>query len=558
VWASGHSALGALATLVVVVTIAPAGASATVATGADLARLDASRAWLARNQTLDGGLPFTGVRGDLFRTHAWGVLGLAAANVDARLLARTGGRALFTVIENQASMIGDTEDYARFALAAHAIGADPRATGGVNLIDDGVLTGQLDSGAFAARRGATQPDVTATASAALALSTIGGQPVPRQAADTAVDWLLTVQNPDGSWPTGPPGGPDDVATTTLALEALATLRGFTSPSASATLARNRALSWLQLAQNADGGFGDTPGAPSATIPTAAACRALVAVGVDPHALVSSGGKAPMQFLAAAQNAATGEVAEVPGGPRAAQPTQTTAAAMLAFAAVTLPFQRSGAGPIDLPEQPIPAGLPSGPLLPNVTPAPAVPTRPSPPAPTPVAALPTIQPPATAPAGNDAGNGVTKIKPTKKRRAPDDGYGGEGLAGAGAGSGGGGGTVATPGAAARGGGGGGVSPGPVSAAAPSVAGASAPLPSRRVGGTRTRTKDSAPRSVEGTLIGRQSATEGARGSSTAAPGAAGARAGGHATPWWAIALALTIVAGMLTGVRLDRRSPELAL
>jgi hypothetical protein len=555
--ASGRRSLGTLAALVVVATIAPASAGATVATSADLARLDASRAWLARNQTLDGGLPFTGGRSDLYRTHAWGVLGLAAANVDARLLARTGGRALFTVIENQASIIGDTEDFARFALAAHAIGADPRAVGGVNLIDDGVLTGQLDSGAFAARGGATEPDVTATAYAALALSTIGGQPVPRQAADTAVDWLLTVQNADGSWPTGLPGGPGDVATTALALEALATLRGFTSPAAPATLARNRALSWLQLAQNADGGFGDTLGVPSTTIPTAAACRALVAAGVDPHALISSGGKAPLQFLASAQDAATGEVAEVPGGPRAAQPTQTTAAAMLAFAAVTLPFQRSGAGPIELPEQPIPAGLPSGPLLPNVTPAPAPRTSPQP-APTPVSAQPTIQPPATPPAGRGAGKGVTKIKTTKKRRAPDDGDGGEGLAGAGSGSGGGGGTVATPGAPARGGGGGGVSPGPVSAAAPSAAGASVPLPSGRVGGTRTRTKDSTPRSVEGTLIGRQSATEGARGSSTAAPGAAGAHAGGTSTPWWAIALALAIVAGVFTGVRLDRRSPEPAL
>jgi hypothetical protein len=111
---------------------------------------------------------------------------------------------------------------------------------------------------------------------------------------------------------------------------------------------------------------------------------------------------------------------------------------------------------------------------------------------------------------------------------------------------------------RGGGGGGVSPGPVSVAAPSVPGSGAPLPTGPTGGKRVKTGGTAPREVSGTLIGRQSATDGARGSSVAAPGASGAQSGGQTTPWWAIALALMILAGIAAGIRLDRRNPEVAL
>jgi uncharacterized membrane protein YfcA len=65
-------------------------------------------------------------------------------------------------------------------------------------------------------------------------------------------------------------------------------------------------------------------------------------------------------------------------------------------------------------------------------------------------------------------------------------------------------------------------------------------------------------VQGTLLGRQATTEGARGSSSAAAGALGAQAGGRTRPWWAVGLALAIALGVLTGIRLDRRRPEVAL
>ncbi len=86
----------------------------------------------------------------------------------------------------------------------------------------------------------------------------------------------------------------------------------------------------------------------------------------------------------------------------------------------------------------------------------------------------------------------------------------------------------------------------------------PRAAQRRGGTPTKATTDAPREVRGTLIGRDSATPGVAGSRAATPGAAGASAGRAPTPWWAIALALAILAGIAGGFRLDRRTPEVAL
>jgi squalene-hopene/tetraprenyl-beta-curcumene cyclase len=45
--------------------------------------------------------------------------------------------------------------------------------------------------------------------------------------------------------------------------------------------QTRALAWLRAAQNADGGFGGVPGAPSTAEETGLALRALLASGVQP-------------------------------------------------------------------------------------------------------------------------------------------------------------------------------------------------------------------------------------------------------------------------------------
>jgi hypothetical protein len=553
--------LGALA--MVALTAAPAVALSPTPTTppsvADGAALLKAEQRLVKSQRGDGGLPVAGLAA-VQRVNLWGALGLAAASVNARQQATSANsRTLFGLLRTFAAggELSDTADLALYLLAAHAVGfpavrGEQDGAGAHDIVDD-LLAAQLpgtspDAGGFAAQPGAGSADPQSTAYAVLALLSL--DPFDRSFATAAVDWLVGHQNGDGSW--GPlPGAPGDVEATATVREALS------AAGRDGSVAASRASSWLGTHQGIDGGWSRTGDGTTSDVPaTAAVARSLLAQGVNPVDANNNAGQSPMSFLRSAQGL-DGLVGRAPGVP-ADEPTQTTAIAMLAFGGTGLLFGpiAGGADTGGLPNQGPPAGLPSGPLLPTeaVTPAASAPAAPAPSAPAPA---PSIQAPAT-PSSSSAHEGVRRVKARRGTGTRGNGLAGAGGSGAGAGGGAGRGVSATPSAPGRDGGGGGVSPGPVSAAAPSVAGTPVPPSSSRTGGTRTRTEDSAPRSVQGTLIGRQSATEGARGSSLATPGAAGARSGGRTTPWWAIALALTILAGIAAGVRLDRRHPEVAL
>jgi hypothetical protein len=558
-----RTALGVLTVVALTATPALADGAAPFAppSAADGGALLKAKKWMTNNQSGDGGLPLTGFAAR-HRVNLWGALGLAAADDNARARAASANsRTLFGLLHGFATdgELSDTTDLALYLLAAHAVGftavrGEQNGPGGHDIVAD-LLATQLpgtspDSGAFELQPGSGSGDALSTAYAVLALRSL--DPFVQDYAIAAVGWLTAQQNLDGSWGQVP-GAPGDVETTATVREA------FTAVGQDAGIAASRASSWIGVRQGADGGWSRTGDGTTSDVPaTAAVARSLLAQGVNPNDANNNVGQSPMSYLRSAQGA-DGLVGRGPGLP-ADEPTQTTAIAMLAFGGTGLLFGpiAGGADTDELPNQAPPAGLPSGPLLPTETLAPTAST-PTAPAPTTPAPAPRIQAPAT-PSSSSARTGIQRVK---GRRDTGTRGGGIGTADAGSGSGGGGGgggqsaSVGT-GAITRDGGGGGVSPGPVSVAAPSVAGSAAPLHVGRTGGKRVKTGHTATREVSGTLIGRQSATDGARGSSVAVSGASGAQSGGRTTPWWALALALTILVGVAVGIGLDRRNPEVAL
>jgi hypothetical protein len=522
-------------------------------------RLVGTTEYLAKGQLSGGDLyPPAALLVDGASTQAWGALGLAAGGVNAATQKVPGGRPLYDSLKGNLGLLGSTGDAALFLLVeptVHDVREDDGTKGyEVEPLVNAVLGGQVrigpDAGGFAWQSpGFVAADARSTALAALALQGVRDDPDVRPAVGdpivSAVGWLGD-RGTTGTWTTLG-ASTADTETSALAVEAIQA-SGVSSPALRNAVSAFGA--WLQQRQNADGGFGTgAPGAPSDPLATAAVARALAATGTPPSEFrQADSGATPIDFLGAVQDPVDHHVGTT-------DPIRTTGYAALAFAGASLPLGHV-TGTYGLggqPPQKVPQNLPTGPTLPLEVPA-AKPTAPAPPPTTTPAPGPVLQPTATAPARGPST--VHQIKNTKK--PPAGVGGGTGDAGSGNGSGGGGGTVATAGAPDRAGGGGGAGTSRPEATSIPASAVPAPPAARRRGGTPTKATTEAPREVRGTLIGRDSATPGAAGSRAATPGAAGASAGRAPTPWWAIALALAILAGIAGGFRLDRRTPEVAL
>ena len=468
-----------------------------------------------------------------------------------------GATTLYDSLKGNLGVLNSTGDAALFLLVeptVHDVREDDGTNGyQVEPLVNAVLGGQVrigpDAGGFAWQSpGFVAADARSTALAALALEGVRDDPDVRLAVGdpivSAIGWLGD-HGAAGTWTTLGQSTPD-TETSALAVQAIQ------AGEVSSPTLRNAVSAfgaWLQQHQNPDGGFGTgAPGAPSDLPATAAAASALAAAGTAPSDFHHPDtGATPIDFLGAAQDPVDHHVGTT-------DPVRTTGYAALAFAGASLPlgYVTGSYGVGSRPPQTVPQNLPTGPTLPVETPT----TKPSSPTPQPAttpAPAPMLQPPSTAPARTPST--VHRIKNTKKPRTGDRG---NGDAGSGNGSGGGGGTVATAGAPDRAGGGGGAGTSVTAAASIPASAVPTPPAEHRRGGTPTKAITNIPREVRGTLIGRDSATPGAAGSRTATPGTAGASAGHAPTPWWAIALALAIGAGIAGGFRLDRRTPEVAL
>jgi hypothetical protein len=559
---SARARSAAVVAVVIAASVATSALTAGPAAAAGAAdRLAGTTEYLARSQLRGGDLhPPAPLLIDGPSTQAWGALGLAAGGISAtEQRERPGTTTLYDSLKGNLGVLNATGDIALFLLVeptVHDVRDDDGTKGyEVEPLINAVLADQVrigpDAGGFAWQSpGFVAADARSTALAALALEGVRDDPDVRLAVGdpivNAVGWLVD-HGPAGTWTTLGESTPD-TETSALAVQAIQASR-LSSPTLRNAVSAFGA--WLQQRQNPDGGFGTgAPGGPSDLLATAAVASALAASGTPPSEFHHPDtGATPIDFLGAAQDPVDHHVGT-------ADPLRTTGYAALAFASASLPlgYVTGSYGIGSQPPQRVPQGLPTGPTLPIEVPA----TRPSTPTPRPAttpAAAPVLQPRATTPAR--VPSTVHRIKNPKKSQSSD---GGDGDAGSGNGSSGGagGGTVATAGAPDRAGGGGGA--GTSVTAATSIPASAVPTPpaEHRRGGTPTKATSRAPREVRGTLIGRDSATPGTAGSRAATPGAAGASAGHVPTPWWAIALALAILAAIATGIRLDHRHPEVAL
>ena len=217
-------------------------------------------AYLRRAQNRDGGLG--GIRGasssQLFT--GWSALGLGAAGVNPRDVARAGGRSLTTYLR-RAGSIGDTGELERTILVLEASGLSGRSLGGRDLVAE-LLRRQRADGSWRRNVGHTAFGLLALRSAGLG----GGSGSVRRAAD----WLAGARNSDGGFGFVPQAE-SDVDDTGAALQALASA-GRRGPAA------DGAVAYLRRMQNRDGGFGQSEGRSSNAQSTAWAVQGLVAIG----------------------------------------------------------------------------------------------------------------------------------------------------------------------------------------------------------------------------------------------------------------------------------------
>lgn len=253
-------------------TASPARAAVPAASAAASSPSSKAVAYLRRAQNRDGG--FGGTRGSsssqLFT--GWSALGLGAAGVNPRDVARPGGRSLTTYL-GRAGSIGDTGELERTILVLEASGLSGRSFGGRDLVA-GLLRRQRADGSW--RR-----NVAHTAFGVMALRSAGlgaGSGSVRRAAG----WLAGARNSDGGFGFVP-RAESDVDDTGAALQALAAA-GRRGPASSG------AVAYLRRMQNGDGGLGQSEGRSSNAQSTAWAVQGLVATGAGAM------GRDPVRYL----------------------------------------------------------------------------------------------------------------------------------------------------------------------------------------------------------------------------------------------------------------------
>jgi prenyltransferase beta subunit len=271
-----------------------------------------STAYLLAAQNADGGFGAAPGSPSTQLFAGWAALGLAAEGINPADVHR-GGPSLLDYVAGGVASIPDAGSLERTILVARAAGANPASFAGHNLV------AQLDR---AIRPdGSVADQVNWTAFAILALRAAGSA-VPAH----TVGWLVRQQNRDGGFGFGMAGGGSDVDDTGAVLQALA---GTGMGSASA-----RAVGYLQVAQNHDGGLPSQPGQPSDAQSTAWAVQGLIAAGVSPSGLHRGGAPSPLAYLQGLV-AADGHVRYSSGIDQT--PVWVTAQAVMALAGRPLPL-----------------------------------------------------------------------------------------------------------------------------------------------------------------------------------------------------------------------------
>ncbi len=224
--------------------------------------------WLTAQQRADGGFAgFTGESDPGITVDA--VLALASVGIDPGSVRQVGGTSAIAYLESVAARYSEKPGgAAKLILAAVASGRDPRAFGGLDLVD------RLQR-AYDDASGLYDQQLFSNAYALLALAA-AGVPLPER----AVQAVLERQATDGSWAwdgsTQP--GTGDSNTTALVIQALAAAGLRDHPQV------RQALGYLRSVQAADGSFAYQPADQLVgdANSSALAVQALLAAGEEPQ------------------------------------------------------------------------------------------------------------------------------------------------------------------------------------------------------------------------------------------------------------------------------------
>jgi prenyltransferase beta subunit len=313
-------------------------------------RLESTVRFLQNAQNPDGG--FGGNAGEESNQDfsAWVTFALAADSINPQDQATDEGIDAYTYLTAHAvralpqelcKPIICTSSLERELLVADAAGASPRDYGGIDLTGE-LLARQLADGSFPFVPGG-HGEIDSTIFAILSLSLVA-EPGARTAVEHATEWLLTQQNPDGSWSAqSAKTEAGEVDMTGAALQAL-NAPGQPAPGD----AQQNALAYLHKAQEPDGGFPERPGEGESNVAsTAWAVQGLWAAGEDPESWVNGPGREPLGYMESLQQpdghiryraseelngvwmtayvapAFAGQPLPIPPVPRSAKVTQTT-------------------------------------------------------------------------------------------------------------------------------------------------------------------------------------------------------------------------------------------
>lgn len=239
--------------------------------------VNSGAAYIATLQTADGGYG-----GASLGQNEDAILAVRAAGFDpAKDVASSGKTPVDYLVANAATAVKPM-DAGKAALAAKALGLDPKAVGATNLIAN--INAGLD-----AATGRYAADDFSQSTAILGLACTGNS-VP---ASASAALKATQIQPDGGWGFGGASDPD---TTALAIQALLAA-GVPKTDAAVT----KAITYLKTSQLADGGWGFAPDSNANS--TAYVVQALLAAGesIDIPVYIKQGAS-PTSYLLSQQNA----------------------------------------------------------------------------------------------------------------------------------------------------------------------------------------------------------------------------------------------------------------
>jgi prenyltransferase beta subunit len=270
---------------------------------ANKGRLESTVRFLQNAQNADGG--FGGNLGEESSQDfsAWVTFALAADSINPQDQATMGGVDAYTYLTTHVARalhqeickpIICTTSLERELLVTDAAGTSPHDYGGIDLVSE-LLARELPDGSFPFVPGG-HGEINDTIYAILSLSLVQ-EPAAQNAVKHATGWLISEQNPDGSWSAqNSKTEAGEVDMTGAALQAI-NAPGQPAPGES----QRKALDYLHGAQEPDGGFPERPGEGESNVAsTAWATQGLWAGSENPENWVKGAGREPLEYMESLQ------------------------------------------------------------------------------------------------------------------------------------------------------------------------------------------------------------------------------------------------------------------